>query len=139
MEPKKRCIHVSNKQKCLRELVKECGHRPTKRDQCSTVARIYDVMGFISHCLIRGKILLQRSWKKKLEWDEEISEADHVEWLKWLNDLEKIALLEIPQQRFAKFNMSDAEKIELHVFCDAGKEALATVVITILTQEITLK
>jgi len=109
------------------KLVKECGHKPTKRDQCSTIARIFDLLGFISHCIIRGRILLQRSWKKQLKWDDEISDEDHADWLKWLNDLEKVSLLKIPRLRFKSHNISDASSLELHTFCDAGKEAFAAV------------
>jgi hypothetical protein len=109
------------------KLVKECGHKPTKRDQCSTIARIFDILGLISHCIIRGRILLQRSWKKQLKWDDEISNEDHAEWLKWLNDLEKVSLLKIPRLRFDSHNISDASSLELHTFCDAGKEAFAAV------------
>lgn len=109
------------------KLAKDCGLKPTKRDQCSTIARIFDVLGLISHCIIRGKILLQRSWRKKLEWDDEISNEDHREWLKWLSDLEKVSLLKIPRLRFQNFNLLDAQSLEIHTFCDAGKEAIAAV------------
>jgi len=109
------------------KLVKDCGHKPTKRDQCSTIARIFDLMGLISHCIIRGRILLQRSWKKKLKWDDEISDEDHANWLKWLNDLERVSLLKIPRLRFTSYNITDASSLELHTFCDAGKEAFAAV------------
>lgn len=109
------------------KLVTECGHKPTKRDQCSTIARIFDVLGFISHCIIRGKILLQRSWRQHIDWDDEISDEDHTEWLKWSKNLEKCSLLRIPRLRFHNFNITDADKLELHTFCDAGKEAIAAV------------
>ncbi|XP_070507569.1 uncharacterized protein [Chironomus tepperi] len=109
------------------KLVTECGHKPTKRDQCSTIARIFDILGLISHCIIRGRILLQRSWRKKLGWDEEIDDDEHKAWLNWLNDLEKVSLLKIPRLRFPSYNMTQAATLELHTFCDAGKEAIAAV------------
>ena len=107
------------------KLAKDCGLKPTKRDQCSTIARIFDVMGLIAHCIIRGKMLLQNSWRKKLGWDDEISDEDHIKWLQWLKDLEKVSLLKIPRLRFPSRNMSEADSLELHCFCDAGKEAIA--------------
>lgn len=109
------------------KLIKECGHKPTKRDQCSTIARIFDVLGFISHCTIRGKILLQRSWKSKIGWDDEIPDEALRDWLKWIENLESVSNLSIPRQRFKFHNMNEAESIELHTFCDAGKEAIASV------------
>lgn len=107
------------------KLAKDCGLKPTKRDQCSTIARIFDVMGLIAHCIIRGKILLQHSWRNKLGWDDEISDEEHVKWVQWLKDLEKVTFLKIPRLRFPSHNMSDADSLELHCFCDAGKEAIA--------------
>lgn len=109
------------------KMVKDCGLKPTKRDQCSTIARIFDALGFLSNCIILGKILLQRSWRHKLNWDEEVSDEEHREWTKWLNDLEKVTLLKIPRLRFRQFNISEASSLELHTFSDAGKEAFAAV------------
>lgn len=110
------------------KLVDECGHKPTKRMQCSTIARIFDVIGFIAHCTIRGKILLQRSWRKKIDWDEDISDDDYDTWKNWLQDLKSVTKLEIPRQRFTNLSsLEDAESIELHTFSDAGVEAIAAV------------
>ncbi|XP_070505333.1 uncharacterized protein [Chironomus tepperi] len=110
----------------LIKMVKDCGHRPTKRDQCSTIARIFDANGFLAHCIIRGRILLQRSWRNKIDWDQEISEEENQLWTKWLHDLQMVSKLQIPRMRFSYANMSDVDVLELHTFCDAGKEAFAT-------------
>lgn len=110
------------------KLVEECNFRPTKRMQCSTIARIFDVLGLITHVVIRGKILLQRSWRNKIDWDDQISDEDYRIWKKWLMDLKKISKLEIPRQRFHNLNsLQSAHSLELHTFADAGKEAMATV------------
>ncbi|KAG5667367.1 hypothetical protein PVAND_015350 [Polypedilum vanderplanki] len=104
------------------------GHRPTKRDQASTIARMFDVRGEIAHYIIRGRILLQRSWKNKLGWDEAITEEDFKLWIKWLKDLEDIAKLRIPRQYSSYLeSLAEADAIELHIFADAGKEAFAAV------------
>lgn len=106
--------------------VRDCGHRPTKRDQCSTIARIFDVIGFLAPCIIRGRILLQRSWRNKVDWDEEIGDEENELWIKWLKDLEQVTRLQIPRLRFKYSNLSEVDSLELHTFCDAGKEAFAT-------------
>lgn len=108
-------------------IVKECGHRPTKRDQSSTIARIFDALGLIAHFVIRGRILLQRSWRNKLQWDQEITEEEHKTWIKWLDEIENIAKLKIPRLYTKSNDISKVEKLELHVMCDAGKEAFAAV------------
>lgn len=105
--------------------VKEEGHTPPKREQCSTIARIFDAIGFLAPCIIRGRILLQRSWRKKLDWDQPIGNEDKEMWISWLRDLEQVTKLRIPRLRFKDTNLGDVHSLELHTFCDAGKEAFA--------------
>ena len=109
------------------KLVTEFKHHPTKRDQSSTLARVYDAMGLIAHFMIRGKILLQRSWKAKIKWDDPIPEETQHEWCKWLEGIEDIAKLKIPRQFATLSALKDADKLQLHVFCDAGVEAFGAV------------
>lgn len=110
------------------KLAHEFDFKPTKRDQCSTIARIFDVLGFIAHVLIRGKILLQRSWKLKLDWDDVISDEENKLWKNWIQDLNKITELKIPRQHLPAKGLSCAQRVEFHAFCDAGKEAVAAAV-----------
>lgn len=126
-DPKSDCFVFQLNKNAFVRIVKECGHRPTKRDQCSTIARIFDALGLIAHFVIRGRILLQRSWREHIDWDDEISEEAHLNWNKWLDEIDKIAQLKIPR-RYSKANdFTKIERLELHVFCDAGKEAFAAV------------
>jgi hypothetical protein len=107
------------------QLAKEFDIKPTKRDQASTVARIYDKLGFISHFTIRGKILLQRSWEQKIGWDDKIDDQSSKDWKKWLQQLNDVSKLKF-FRRFTQLNvLKDAKEIQLHLFSDAGKEAYA--------------
>jgi hypothetical protein len=109
------------------KLVKDFDQKPTKRDQASTLARIYDVLGLISHFTIRGRILLQRSWENKIGWDETIPDAAVKDWKTWLEQIKDIAKLKFPR-RFTKLDgLSDAEDVHLHIFSDAGGEAFGAV------------
>lgn len=109
------------------KIVQECHHKPTKRDQSSTIARVFDVLGLISHFMIRGKIILQRSWDAGIDWDDEVTEADHQLWLEWLQDLEKVSKVRIPRRLCEADDLNNSENAELHIFCDAGLEAYAAV------------
>lgn len=109
------------------KLVNEFNQRPTKRDQASTIARIYDNLGLISNYTILGKILLQRSWQRKLDWDEAIPEAEAKLWKEWLHDINNIARIQFNRQYTSLNSITDADKIELHTFCDAGGEAYGAV------------
>ena len=126
-DPKSDCYVFKFDKNLFIKIVKELNHRPTKRDQSSTIARIYDVLGLIAPFVIRGKILYQRSWYEKLGWDEEISEIEHKNWLNWLTDIENVAKLKIPRMYANIDSLSHAESIELHTFCDSGDEAFAAV------------
>ncbi|KAG5683015.1 hypothetical protein PVAND_012325 [Polypedilum vanderplanki] len=114
-----------------KELLKDkyqlTGIKPTKREQCSLIARIFDVLGLIAHCIIRARILLQRSWKKQIEWDQEITDEDSILWSEWLVDLKKASTVQIPRRRSKLKSLSEADNLELHTFSDAGQEAIAAV------------
>ena len=103
------CFEFKLEKNLFIQLVKEFNVKPTKRDQASTLARIYDVLGLISFFTVRGKILLQRSWANKINWDDPIDNKTAKEWKIWLQQLHEIA-----------------EEIKLHIFCDAGTEAFGT-------------
>ncbi|KAG5671496.1 hypothetical protein PVAND_001690 [Polypedilum vanderplanki] len=103
------------------------GIKPTKREQCSLIARIFDVLGLLAHCIIRARILLQHSFKNKIEWDQEITDEDAILWSQWLVDLKKASKVQIPRCRSSLDSLADAESLELHTFSDAGQEAFAAV------------
>ncbi|KAG5670377.1 hypothetical protein PVAND_000647 [Polypedilum vanderplanki] len=109
------------------KIIKDCQQKPTKRIQCSTIARIFDIMGFLSHLVIRGRILLQRSWANGVNWDQTISDEDHKLWLEWLSDLENVANIKIPRKLCLADDLWNTGEVALHVFCDAGAEAYAAV------------
>ena len=44
----------------------------TKRMLVSDIAQIFDVLGWLSPVTIKMKILLQRLWETKLNWDEPV-------------------------------------------------------------------
>jgi len=98
-------------------------YQPTKRDLASTIARIYDIMGLIAYFVVRGKILLQRAWKLKLDWDDRIPPDLLKDWREWLADIENVAKLKIPRTYCNLASLSGADSIQLHIFCDAGAEA----------------
>lgn len=44
----------------------------TKRSVLSTIARLYDPLGWITPVSIKAKILMQRLWQDQMGWDEEM-------------------------------------------------------------------
>jgi len=109
------------------KLVNDFDQKPTKRDQASTLARIYDVFGLISHFTIRGRMLLQRSWEDKVGWDETISDKAVKDWKAWLQQIKDVAKLKFPRPFSQLDGLSEADDVHLHIFSDAGGEAFGAV------------
>ncbi|CAL8109546.1 unnamed protein product [Orchesella dallaii] len=94
----------------------------TKRIMLSSVAKIFDPVGFLSPVTLIPKILLQRTWSTKLSWDEEVDEETQKSFQKWAMQLELLPLVRVPRYTFC-----DGE-FTLHVFCDASTTGYAAVV-----------
>ena len=63
----------------------------TKRTLISDVARTFDVLGWFSPATIKLKILFQRLWELKLEWDDTVPLSVKTQWLKWRTELPLLA------------------------------------------------
>ena len=55
----------------------------TKRDLISGIARIFDVLGWFSPAVIKVKILYQRLWEQKVDWDDPIPSSVLSVWERW--------------------------------------------------------
>lgn len=64
--------------------LKDCPH--TRRGILAVVNSIYDPLGFLSPYTLPPK-MLQEMCKRKVGWDDDISQAFSQEWLKWLVNL----------------------------------------------------
>ena len=98
----------------------------TKRTVLSKVSQIFDVLGFYSAFIIRGKLLIQDLWAMNLSWDEEIS-ADAVERFKiW--ELEVLKMSQVSVPRIALPLGRAGVHFQLHTFSDASEKAYAAAV-----------
>lgn len=46
----------------------------TKRSILSTVAKIFDPLGLISPVAVKAKLIIQKLWQARLEWDDAVPE-----------------------------------------------------------------
>ncbi|GFV84845.1 integrase catalytic domain-containing protein [Trichonephila clavipes] len=53
--------------------VVNCRESYTKREVLSIIARLFDPLGFLGPILTKAKLILQKLWVLKLEWDETLS------------------------------------------------------------------
>ena len=98
----------------------------TKRVFVSDIAKTFDVLGWFSPTIISMKILLQRLWELKLEWDEPVPQEVHDVWFRWRSELPSLATKTIPRCHFPK--TAHITSIEIHGFSDASEDAYSGVV-----------
>ena len=68
----------------------------TRRGILSTVASIYDPLGFVAPILLEAKRILQLLCKQTLGWDEPIGEVECNRWKDWLNTLIFLRKVKMP-------------------------------------------
>jgi hypothetical protein len=102
----------------------------TKRGMLSTVASLYDPLGFIAPVMLLGKIQLQRLCQLKLTWDQQLPDEELRKWRKWKNALSLLSKVNVPrcikdtvQVEQTKSKEDKVLKdIQLHTFSDASEK-----------------
>lgn len=90
----------------------------TRRGVLSTVASIYDPLGFIAPFVLLGKQILQQMCREKVDWDEEIPEHLKPQWESWTKDFPGLADVQI-NRCFVPSDFGQVKSYELHHFADA--------------------
>ena len=98
----------------------------TRRGILSVVSSIYDPLGFVAPFTLPAKILLQNLCKKKLEWDDKISDEDLERWKSWLATLPKLEQFCI-DRCFKPSDFGEVVSCQLHYFSDASELAYGAV------------
>ncbi|KAK3545764.1 hypothetical protein QTP70_011831, partial [Hemibagrus guttatus] len=91
----------------------------TRRGMLSTVASVYDPLGFMAPFVLLGKQILQQMCREKVGWDEEVPENLRPQWESWIRDLPNLAEIEI-KRGFLPLNFGKVKMYELHHFADAS-------------------
>ncbi|XP_054869155.1 uncharacterized protein LOC118470646 [Amphiprion ocellaris] len=108
---------VSSDQFGFRVVVNE---RPlSRRGVLSTVASIYDPLGFVAPFILIGKQILQQMCKDKIGWDEPLSDDLRPKWDSWLLDLQNLAEVKI-QRCYIPASFKEVQEYKLHHFSDAS-------------------
>lgn len=97
----------------------------TKRELLSTIAKFYDPLGWVTPVLVTAKMLLQRLWSLKCDWDDEVPAPVMAEWSLLHAGLPALERLSIP--RWTGFNTA-RDRCELHAFADASTQAYAAAI-----------
>ena len=100
----------------------------TKRIVLSTLARIFDPLGFIAPVVMTGKILFQKLWELGLAWDEEIPEELCQQFRLWISSLEKLKTIQIPRKYTSVYWDSHKDEMKIHVYADSSELGYGAVV-----------
>lgn len=93
----------------------------TKRTILSNSAKIFDPLGLLSAITITPKIILQRLWLTKLDWDDLIPAELSRKWQDYVGNLKCLTNIDIPRCVLCP----KYKTITLHSFSDASQEAYA--------------
>jgi len=92
----------------------------TKREILSKIACLFDPLGLIGPAIVRAKLILQRLWLLKVQWDEPLPTSIQDEWKAYRTSLISLNNLVVPRKI-----MGDGKiiNIQIHGFADASIEA----------------
>ena len=91
-------------------------------------SKLYDPLGLLSPDIILLKIIFQAICKSKLEWDDPVDSFLHEQWLKLVQDIKKVGVLEAKRHYFHGSTSEDLQRVQLHGFADASEKAYGAVV-----------
>ena len=57
--------------------------RVTRHLLVSDIDKTFDVLGWFAPTVVKAKILLQRLWEQKVDWDDPVPQAIREAWLQW--------------------------------------------------------
>ena len=104
---------------------KTINRAPTKREILKAMMSVFDPLGICQPFMIKLKILFQELWRKKLDWNDFISNEYCKKWQNWLE--EAASLKEIRIRRCYFPEVPSVSAAELHTFCDASDKGYAAV------------
>ena len=96
-------------------------HAISKRSLVSNVAKIYDPLGIYLPVTIRGRILVQDVWRRKVDWDTHVDSDISSSALSLYRDLSNLHSIRI-QRNSTEGNVGD-----LHIFSDSSLRAYGSV------------
>jgi len=100
----------------------------TKKMFLSNISRIFDITALLSPVTVNAKLLMQRIWQEKLEWNDPIPNELLSCCLDYFRSLTKLRTLKIPRQYSAVDPDNGLQNSVLMGFADASSKALCACV-----------
>ena len=98
----------------------------TRRGILSMMSSVYDPLGLVAPVVLTAKKLLQDLCKKKIGWDDPISDEDGERWEKWKSQLPSLSRISLGRC-IKPLYFGDLKFAELHNFADASQIAYGAV------------
>lgn len=91
----------------------------TKRHILSVISQIFDPLGLVGPCVVEAKIIMQKLWIEKYDWDDEVSQNIKKLWYSFIKTLNYLNNLKIPRWVLCDNSILH----EIHVFTDSSEKA----------------
>ncbi|KAL7866046.1 hypothetical protein SRHO_G00112930 [Serrasalmus rhombeus] len=106
----------------------ELDRQPTMRSIYRILAKQYDPLGFIVPFTTRAKVLVQRLWDQKREWDDPDLPDNLIQaWLSWVEELPQLSHISVPRCYVTEELDTSTCNRSVHVFCDASEQVYGSV------------
>ena len=102
----------------------------TKRQLVSECSKIYDPLGLLTPITIALKILMQKAWVDKLDWDEILPKSLQVEFQNVIKGIGEVHAFKFPRRV-----CEEGRDYQLHIFSDASTKAYGAVAYLVSTNE----
>lgn len=90
----------------------------TKRVLLSNIARLFDPLGLIAPVIVVAKVIMQRTWLAKIDWNETVPQEIQKTWNEFRDALPLLNNISIP-----RWVVPNASNYTLHGFADASQLA----------------
>lgn len=87
---------------------------------------MFDPIGFLAPVIIVGRLILRDVMSSGVGWDEPLPSEFETRWQRWLESLKDLECIKVPRSLF-NISLSEMHQLELHLFSDASKKAIAAV------------
>ncbi|KMQ87175.1 hypothetical protein RF55_13617 [Lasius niger] len=103
------CVQASETSACI------------KRSILSSIfAQIFDPLGLLGPVIVTAKIMIQKLWKLRIDWDESLPSDIYTEWMDYVVKIQELNEFKVQRKVFI---YGKDVRFELHGFCDASERA----------------